>query len=207
MMITIVDYGLGNLGSIRNMLKRIGYDSTISSRPEDLIAADHLILPGVGAFDSGMTSLRERNLIGILNEEVLNKKKPILGICLGMQIITRYSEEGTQPGLGWLNAETRRFDHRAVNGTYKTPHMGWNTITIRESSVLFNGMMEQENRFYFVHSYHVQCADETNVIAETEYGYMFPSIIGSGNIFATQFHPEKSHRFGMQLLKNFVELT
>ena len=204
-MIAIVDYGMGNLGSVRNMLKKIGAEACISADPGDIARADKLILPGVGAFDNGMQNLSSRGLIDILNEEVLNQKKPILGICLGAQLLTRRSEEGTLPGLGWLNAETIRFSFPDEKNHLKIPHMGWNEITIKRNNSLLCGF-EETPRFYFVHSYHLHCLDQEDIIATSAHGIEFTAAVNRGNIWGTQFHPEKSHKFGLKVLINFADL-
>lgn len=205
-MIVIVDYGVGNLGSIANMLKKIGATATIASDPAVIREADKLILPGVGAFDHGMENLSERGLIPLLNSVVLEKRIPVLGLCLGMQLLTTKSEEGQLPGLGWVDAETVRFKFDETHAYLKVPHMGWNTLEICRSHPLFTDL-ESDSRFYFVHSYHVTCNREDEILAKTIYGYPFASVIGKDNIMGVQFHPEKSHKFGMNLLKNFAELT
>ena len=205
-MITIVDYGVGNLGSIANMLKKVGTKAISSSDPEVLQKADKLILPGVGAFDAGMRKLRESGLVPVLNELVLEKRIPVLGLCLGMQLMTKRSEEGAEAGLGWIDAETVRFKFGPENAHLKIPHMGWNTLDIRRQHSLVSDL-GFESRFYFVHSYHIVCSDEMDVVAYTEYGYPLATVINKGNIMGAQFHPEKSHKFGMKLLKNFVELV
>ena len=203
-MITIVDYGVGNLGSIVNMLKKIGAKAQASSDPHVLRQAEKLILPGVGAFDPGMRKLNEVGLAPLLNELVLEKKVPVIGLCLGMQLMTKRSEEGTEAGLGWIDAETVRFKFRPENAHLKIPHMGWNTLDIRRQHPLVSDL-GPESRFYFVHSYHIVCADEADVVAYTDYGYPLAAVINKDNIMGAQFHPEKSHRYGMQLLKNFAE--
>jgi glutamine amidotransferase len=203
-MIAIVDYGLGNLGSIANMLKKVGAAATITADPAVIRQADRLILPGVGAFDTGMRNLEERGLIPLLNERVLGDEVPILGVCLGMQLLGRRSEEGQLPGLGWLDAAAVRFKFEGVNAHLKIPHMGWNELTVCQPHPLFADLQE-ESRFYFVHSYHVVCANPANVLARTTYGFDFTSAVVKGNIIGVQFHPEKSHRFGMTLLQNFAE--
>jgi glutamine amidotransferase len=203
-MITIVDYGVGNLGSIVNMLKKIGAKAQASSDPDVLRQAEKLILPGVGAFDPGMRKLNEVGLAPLLNELVLEKKVPVIGLCLGMQLMTKRSEEGTEAGLGWIDAETVRFKFRPENAHLKIPHMGWNTLDIRRQHPLVSDL-GPESRFYFVHSYHIVCADEADVVAYTDYGYPLAAVINKDNIMGAQFHPEKSHRYGMQLLKNFAE--
>jgi len=203
-MIVIVDYGMGNLGSILNMLKKIGApEAKVSSNAEDIEQADKLILPGVGAFDTGILNLRETGLIGLLKEKVLQDKTPTLGVCLGMQLMGKVSEEGELPGLGWFDAECVRFRFDA-SSNLKIPHMGWNTINIQKEGTLFKDMPE-EPRFYFVHSYHVVSHNPDDALATTDYGYPFVSAIQRGNIMAAQFHPEKSHKFGMRVYKNFVE--
>jgi glutamine amidotransferase len=201
-MIVVVDSGMGNLGSILNMLKKIGIEARLSADAADVGRAEKLILPGIGAFDVGMRSLAGRGLIEPLNERVLAARVPVLGICLGMQLLAMTSEEGQLPGLGWLRAETRRF---RFNGgePLRVPHMGWNAVRATGRHALFEGL-EDEPRFYFVHSYHLACHDIDDVAGVTHYGYDFPAAVARGNIMGTQFHPEKSHRFGMQLLKNFA---
>jgi len=203
-MITIVDYGVGNLGSIINMLKKVGAKAKASSDPEVLWQAEKLILPGVGAFDPGMRKLNEVGLVPLLNELVLEKKVPVIGLCLGMQLMTNGSEEGTEAGLGWIDAETVRFEFGPENAHLKIPHMGWNTLDIQRQHPLVSDL-GPESRFYFVHSYHIVCNDEADVVAYTDYGYLLAAVINKGNIMGAQFHPEKSHKYGMQLLKNFAE--
>lgn len=203
-MITIIDYGMGNLGSIINMLKKIGVSSQLSSDPRVIEQAEKLILPGVGAFDNGMQSLAQRGLIDVLNEAVLVRKTPILGLCLGIQLFTQRSEEGTLPGLGWIEGETVKFQLGDNLEGLKVPHMGWNYIEIQQNSPLFQSMPAL-SRFYFVHSYHLRCRNQEDVLATSEHGYEFPSIIRRDNILGAQFHPEKSHKYGMALLRNFVE--
>jgi glutamine amidotransferase len=202
--IVIVDYGLGNLGSVANMLKRGGVPNRqvkISSHPEDVARAEALILPGVGAFDHGMQNLESRGLIEPLRRRVVEEKTPLLGICLGMQLLGRSSEEGERPGLGWLDAETRRFTFEGKE-QLAVPHMGWNS-THDEVPVLFEGL--REPRFYFVHSFHLVCRDPSDVAARCTYGVPFTAAVRRGNIYGTQFHPEKSHKLGMQVLQNFVK--
>jgi glutamine amidotransferase len=204
-MIIIIDYGMGNLGSIRNMLKKIGAPAEISSDSSEILKAEKLILPGVGAFDHGMRNLSDRGLIAVLNQRVREEKCPILGICLGMQLLTQSSEEGNLPGLSWISAKTRRFQFSPEMGSLKIPHMGWNEVKPVAAAPLFLGF-EETPRFYFVHSYHVRCDHSEDILATTFYGYDFVSAVKHENIMGTQFHPEKSHKFGMRLLKNFVEL-
>jgi glutamine amidotransferase len=203
-MIVIIDYQTGNIGSIANMFKKIGAEALISSQIDDIRRADKLVLPGVGAFDTGVENLRQGNLLDILEEKVIRQKTPILGICLGMQLFSRESEEGQLPGLGWIDAQTVRFRFEPDQQNLKIPHMGWNQVKVRRESPLFS--QEEENpRFYFVHSYHVVCRDPNNVLATSHYGYEFTSAVIKDNIAGCQFHPEKSHKFGMRLFTNFVE--
>jgi glutamine amidotransferase len=199
--IVIVDYRMGNLGSIANMLKRIGAAAEVSSDPGRIAKADKLILPGVGSFDNGMNNLKEMGLADVLAERALGSKVPVLGICLGMQLMTARSEEGAVPGLCWIGASTVRF--RPSDPRLKVPHMGWNVIARKKDSRLLADMSD-EPRFYFVHSYHVVCEDASDVLATTAYGEEFVSAFEKGNVMGVQFHPEKSHKFGMKLLKNFA---
>ena len=201
-MITIVDYGLGNLGSIINMLKKIGAQAKLSASKLDIEKADKLILPGVGAFDNGMKQLRERDLIDVLNWKALEEKVPTLGICLGMQLLGNSSEEGSEKGLGWIDAETVKFQFNSENAHLKVPHMGWNLVKEAKESVL-NKDLYNEPRFYFVHSYHFVCRNATDELLRSKYGIVFTSAIEKDNIMGVQFHPEKSHKFGMQLFRNF----
>ena len=203
--IVIVDYGLGNLGSIQNMLKKIGIESKISSDKTEIENASKLILPGVGSFDNGVRNISDRGLLDILNMKVLHDKTPVLGICLGCQLITRSSEEGSLPGLGWIDADTVRFDFRGDNSHLKIPHMGWNTVSFNIDHQIIKTLIG-EQRYYFVHSYHLKCYNEEDILMKTHYGYDFPSAVNRGNITGFQFHPEKSHRFGMRLLKCWAEL-
>ncbi|HEC91426.1 MAG TPA: imidazole glycerol phosphate synthase subunit HisH [Candidatus Atribacteria bacterium] len=203
-MIVIIDYGVGNVGSILNMLKKIKADAKISSDISDIEMADKLILPGVGSFDDAIKNIKAAGLLPTLNEKVIKNKTPILGICLGMQLFSEKSEEGSLPGLGWIKGETVRFKLLNKQKKLKIPHMGWNTIKVERDSTLLKGLYENA-RFYFVHSYHLKCYNEKDIVATTWHGYNFPSIVEKNNIVGVQFHPEKSHKFGMQILKNFVE--
>lgn len=205
-MTVIVDYKMGNLGSILNMLKKIGTPAKISSHIEDIEKADKLILPGVGAFDNGMTNIKEMGLLPVLNEKVLHQKTPVLGICLGMQLLTRSSQEGKLPGLGWIEGQTIRFQFEPKQTNLKIPHMGWNSATPSRNDSLFQGL-EEDAAFYFVHSYHVVCDRQADSLAQSHHGYNFVAAVQNDNIFGTQFHPEKSHKYGLRLLKNFVELA
>lgn len=200
-MVTIIDYGMGNLGSISNMIKKIGYKSVITSDLEKIKKATKLVLPGVGSFDNGMKNLENLGMIEVLNQKVLGDKIPILGICLGMQLMTKCSEEGALNGLGWIDAKTKKF----VSDTLKIPHMGWNVVNHQKDSSLFNEQLESEKRFYFVHSYYVDCFNNEDILTTTPYTHDFVSSFEKENIIGAQFHPEKSHKYGMTLLNNFLE--
>ena len=199
-MITIVNYDMGNLGSIQNMLKKIGVKSIITSSSEDILNAEKLILPGVGHFKRAMENLAAFGLIDALHQKVLVDKTPILGICLGMQLMTTYSEEGECAGLGWIDARTLRFPPCETTGL-KVPHMGWNEVSFPNTHYLAEGL--DDPRYYFVHTYRVKCESPENVLCTTTYGETFHSGICKDNIMGVQFHPEKSHAFGMRLLENF----
>ena len=205
-MIAIIDYGIGNLGSIKNMLKRAGASAVITSDIDKIQRAEKLILPGVGAFDSGMKNIHDRGLFQVLNNKVLDDKTPLLGICLGCQMITSKSEEGQLSGFGWIEAVTKKFRIEDDNNHLKVPHMGWNKVRLCKKNPLFN-TNEKDIRFYFVHSYHVVCDHEEDVAMKTHYGYEFASAIMKENIIGVQFHPEKSHKFGMRLLQNWSSLS
>lgn len=198
-MIAVVDYGLGNLRSVAGAVKRVGFNPVITSDPAVLRSADKLILPGVGAFGDGMRSIRERGLDTILDELVLVEKKPVLGICLGFQLMARSSAEfGEHTGLGWIEADVVRMDV-----DFRLPHVGWNDLVQRRKSLLFDEIPD-EALFYYVHSYHVKCTDPALVTGECGYGRMFTASIEKDNVFGTQFHPEKSQRWGLELMHNFL---
>lgn len=201
-MIAIVDYGVGNLGSVRNMLRRAGLACVISGDPETIFSASKIILPGVGAFDRAMNQLRASGLIAILNEKVLVKQTPLLGICLGMQLLTHGSEEGLLPGLGYIPARAHRFPQQSG---LKVPHMGWNRISKSQSNPLTKDLAD-DARFYFVHSYYVKVEHAAHSLLKCEYGVEFDAGIARGNVFGAQFHPEKSHKFGLALLTAFGAL-
>ena len=204
-MIYIIDYGMGNVGSILNMIKYVGGEATITDNPKTLKFATGIILPGVGAFGRGMKNLHEYGWIEYLNEAALSKKIPTLGICLGMQLMTRSSQESPNiKGLGWFSADTIKFNFDDSK-KFKIPHMGWNTIKPTKNSVLLK-KTKAELRFYFVHSYHVVCESKDDIEALTNYGIDFVSAIGRENIFGLQPHPEKSHKFGMEIFKKFINL-
>lgn len=205
-MIVIVDYGTGNLMSVKNMFKKIGIsDVIISNSKSEIEHAKKIILPGVGHFDYGMNKLNESGLIDILNKKVLKDKIPALGICLGAQLLTNGSEEGSLPGLGWIDAETIRFDSNLMNIKLPIPNMGWcDTYSVANCGISTN--LNSNQRYYFVHSFHMRCFDPNNILFESEYGYKFTSGIFKENIFGVQFHPEKSHKFGMKIFENFSKL-
>ncbi len=205
-MITIIDYGMGNLGSIKNMFKYIGVESTIESDVDKIKNASKILLPGVGSFDTAMKKINETDLKEVLNEKALKEQVPVLGICLGMQLLTNSSEEGALNGLGWIDAKTMSFKNR-IDKQYRIPHMGWNIVNRSSESLLTNGFEEfEETRFYFVHSYFVKVENEKNSMLKTNYGVEFDSAIQKDNIYGAQFHPEKSHKFGMKLFENFARI-
>ncbi len=203
-MIVIIDYGMGNLGSIQNIVKKAGYQSIISNKMEDISNADKLILPGVGNFKEAMINLANLNIINILNKKVLEDKTPILGICLGMQLMTSFSEEGNVDGLNWIKGKTTKFKF-SNQPEIKIPHMGWNEIN-QSKNHKFNADFETPSRFYFVHSYFVTCDESNDILHQTDYHGNFTSAFNKENIFGVQYHPEKSHVFGLKLMKNFIEL-
>tara|TARA_Y100001958_G_C21232717_1_gene558634 strand:+ start:645 stop:1253 length:609 start_codon:yes stop_codon:yes gene_type:complete len=202
-MITIIDYGMGNLGSIINMFKRIGVVSKITSDLKEIKHAKKILLPGVGSFDKAMRKINDSGIKEILDYKVLKEEIPILGICLGMQLLTKSSEEGVEKGLGYIDAFTKRFSFQ--DKKYKVPHMGWNLVEKSTPSELTSDF-DEESKFYFVHSFYVKVNSEENSIFKTMYGFKFDSAIQYKNIFGAQFHPEKSHKFGMKLLKNFSKI-
>lgn len=202
-MITIIDYGAGNIGSIQNMIRKIGGQALVTSDEKDIANAEKLILPGVGSFDFGMRQLINSGLIEILNKKVLKEKTPILGICLGVQLFTTGSEEGELKGLSWFDADTIKFNIPA-DKKLKVPHMGWNEVELKKESKLFTDMYA-DPRFYFVHTYHLKSNSPNDVLTESNYGYNFASALEKENIVGVQFHPEKSHKFGMKVLSNFIQ--
>lgn len=203
-MITIVDYGVGNTGALLNMFEYLGIDARAAGSPTDIASADKLVLPGVGAFDKAMSTLRERRLIDALEQAALVRKVPVLGVCLGMQLLTRRSEEGKEPGLGWIAADVRRIALPS-DSRLKVPNMGWLAVQPTRHSHLIEPA-GAETRFYFDHSYHVVCDEPADVAATIEYGSPLCCAVEHGNVMGVQFHPEKSHRFGMRLLQAFARL-
>jgi len=204
-MIGIIDYGSGNVQAIATIYKNLNINYQVITKPEDLGKADKLILPGVGAFDATMQQLIDSGLKDKLNELVLGKKVPILGICVGLQVMGYKSEEGNLPGLGWIAGKVSRFDENKIKFKPKLPHMGWNTINDVQNHKLFEGI-DLDFGFYFVHSFYFECEEEQNILTTSNYGGEFTSSIYANHIFGTQFHPEKSHGNGVQLFKNFAEL-
>ena len=205
-MIVIIDYGLGNVNALYTVFKNLNIPVKISSSLSDLKNADKLILPGVGAYDYAMEKLNKSGIRDILNEQILIKKKDILGICVGMQMMAECSEEGQMDGLGWVKGDVLHFEHiKSDNKNMDIPHMGWNNITINKENPLL-AELSNSSYFYFLHSYYFETHDNTNIVSTTKYGNHFVSTINKENIFGVQFHPEKSHQSGVQLLKNFSEL-
>jgi glutamine amidotransferase len=202
-MITIIDYGMGNLGSIKNMLKKIGTNSVITSNIDEIKNAEKLILPGVGSYAQAMQNLNAMNVIPTILEKVA-QQTPLLGICLGMQLLSSNSEEGNVDGLNIIPGKVVKFQ---LPSEYKVPHMGWNLIDYNKESALFKGFETlEEVRYYFVHSYHYQLENKVNELATANYGFQFTCGVHKENVYGVQFHPEKSHTFGMALLKNFSEI-
>ena len=203
--ILIIDYGAGNIGSVVNMFKRVGHSCLVSASSLDIKNAKKIVIPGVGHFDHGMEQLEKSGLLDVLSYTVVEKNIPILGICLGMQMMTFGSEEGNRRGLGWIKAEVTKFN--VYNSIYRVPHMGWNSVSIKKETPLVTGLdAEKHLRFYFVHSYFVNCHEDNDVLMKTQYANEFVSAFQHGNIMGVQFHPEKSHRYGMMLFKNFGDL-
>lgn len=203
-MITLVNYGLGNIQAFANIYKRLNIPVNIAQSPSDLIGSEKLILPGVGAFDWAMTRLKASGMGPCLDDLVLNHKCPILGVCVGMQMMARRSDEGVLPGLGWINAEVKRFDESLFHQKTHLPHMGWNDVTPVATDTLFKDLVAP--RFYFLHSYYFAEGNSAQVLATTDYNGVFTSSAGVGHMYGVQFHPEKSHKWGEQLLKNFADL-
>lgn len=203
-MISIVDYGLGNIRAFENIYRRLGIPVMPVQSVEQLSKASKIILPGVGAFDWAMQRLGESGMMDPLHDLVQRQKVPVLGVCVGMQIMAKSSEEGRLPGLGWIDATVKRFDESILNQHTQVPHMGWNDVDARNSCPLFSGV--ETPTYYFLHSYFLEPTSKTDVIGYSNYGIKFASAIACDNVYATQFHPEKSHQWGIQLLKNFAEL-
>jgi len=200
-MISIIDYGIGNIHAFRNMYARLNIEVGFARTAQDIAASSKLILPGVGAFDEAMQCLETSGLRPALEEAALRQCKPLLGVCVGMQMLARSSEEGRRPGLGWVPGTVKRFSMPSL----ELPHMGWNDVVPQQTGGLFRGM-EDDARFYFLHSYYFECDDADQVLAMTNYGAEYASAVACRNIYGVQFHPEKSHHWGSQLLRNFAEL-
>lgn len=204
-MIKIIDYGLGNIQAFANVYNRLHIPFGVARSSEDLLSAEKFILPGVGAFDHAMSRLSQSGMKEALTERVLNEKVPVLGICVGMQILADGSDEGVSPGLGWVNGRVRAFSSSSKLGNLPIPHMGWNDVSPATSSPLFTGL-ELDAKFYFLHSFYFDCDQENNILASSSYGDEFSCSVGKDNVYGVQFHPEKSHHYGVTLLKNFAEL-
>jgi imidazole glycerol-phosphate synthase subunit HisH len=202
-MITIVNYGSGNIQAICNIYGRLRIPYLVTDKPEDVRACQKIILPGVGAFDQAMGELDRSGLRTALDESVLSRRVPILGICVGMQLLARSSEEGKLAGLGWIDGVVKKFDHSAAGRRTRLPHMGWNTARPLRPSRLFQDV-DLETGFYFLHSYYFSCVEPADALAETDYGGVYASVVNRGNVYGVQFHPEKSHQAGIALLRNFA---
>ncbi len=203
-MITLIDYGVGNINAFLNIYKQLNIPATTAKTIKELGNATKLILPGVGHFDYAMERFNNSGMFETVNKMVLEEKIPIVGVCVGMQMMAKGSDEGELSGLGWIDAYVHKFHSSQVSAKLPLPHMGWNDIEIiRENPLLKN--LEANPRYYFLHSYYFKCSNQEDIIAETDYGIKFTSAIKHQNIFGAQFHPEKSHHFGTQLLKNFAE--
>jgi len=204
--IAIVDYGLGNVHAFANIYKRLNITSSIVSVPDQLYGADRIVLPGVGSFDWAMDCLNGSGFREVLDQKVLEQKIPVIGICVGMQMMAKRSDEGDRNGLGWLDAEVHHFDKRSFPKEAPLPHMGWNDVIPVVDHPLFDGLTEKA-RFYFLHSYFFAGKNPSQILAQCDYNSVFTAATYSGNVFGVQFHPEKSHHWGVRLLKNFAEKT
>jgi glutamine amidotransferase len=204
-MITLIDYGVGNIFAFQNVYKRLDIPTKIAKTSQDLIDAKKLILPGVGSFDYAMTQLNATGMREKLDELVLEKKVPVIGICVGMQMMGNRSDEGKLEGLKWIDSEILKFDENLIQQRTKLPHMGWNDVAPINNHPLFIGL-EKDAIFYFLHSFYFKCKNETESIATSEYGISFSSAVNRDNIYGIQFHPEKSHQYGEKLLYNFAKL-
>lgn len=202
-MISLIDYGVGNINAFLNIFKQLGIAAKKASSVHDVRQSTKLILPGVGAFDDAMQRLNDSGMREALEEAVLVNNIPVIGICVGMQMLAEKSDEGVKPGLGWIKGEVKRFDPSTISHITKFPHMGWNDVNPVRDSPIFE-RLETNARFYFLHSYYYQCLDPADVLATSDYGIRFASAINHKHIFGIQCHPEKSHHFGIQLLQNFA---
>lgn len=204
-MIAIVNYGLGNITAFANVYDKLNIPFRIARKSGDFDDATKIIVPGVGSFDYAMQRLNDSGMREALDNKVLNEKVPVIGICVGMQMLAKTSEEGVLPGLGWMDGEVKKFVLSSDSSTMRIPHMGWNTIEPVHRNGLLKGM-DDESRFYFLHSYYFKCANPSDIIATTHYDIEFDCAVKSGNVYGVQFHPEKSHAWGVELLRNFAEL-
>lgn len=204
-MITIIDYSMGNIRAFANVYARLNIPVSVAITADDLKAATKIILPGVGAFDNAMRKLNNSGMRETLDNLVIDLKLPVLGICVGMQMMAKSSDEGVLSGLGWIDATVKKLDASFLNSKTRLPHMGWNTIHPNNENSLLS-TFSKNSQFYFLHSYYFQCNNPNDTIATTEYGIKYSSVVNNKNIYGVQFHPEKSHQWGIQLLKNFAEL-
>jgi glutamine amidotransferase len=204
-MITIINYGSGNISAIGNIYERLKVPFKVANSPEEVLGSEKIILPGVGAFDETISMLDESGFRSVLDKEVLENKVPVIGICVGMQILAKSSEEGILQGLGWIDGVVKKIDKSLITVKPKIPHLGWNSIEVSRSNSLFNDIDEEEG-FYFLHSYYFECNNEADVLSRTFYGKSFASSLNNNNIYGVQFHPEKSHSNGVQLLHNFAKI-
>lgn len=204
-MITIIDYGLGNIKAFENVYSRLNIKVNVARNAADILSSSKLILPGVGSFDYAMTLLNDSGFRPAIEQKVLEDNTPIIGICVGMQMMASTSEEGILPGLGWIKGKVKLFDESKIDFKTKLPHMGWNNIEIQKSTKLFDGL-DNSSRFYFLHSYYFECDDNEDIIAIADYGVKYTCAINHKNIYGIQFHPEKSHNNGVCLLENFSKL-
>lgn len=206
-MIAVIDYGLGNLASVLNMLRKTGAEAVVTSDPDVIASAGKLILPGVGAFDAGMQQIHARGLRSVLDERAIGRGVPVLGICLGFQLLAQASTEGAEKGLGWIDAASVRLVNDPARPDIRVPHMGWNRLAVRDAVHPLMAGFDDSPRFYFAHSYHVVCNDSSDVLATVTHGEELVACIAHGNVMGAQFHPEKSHKFGLRLLTNFANLS
>ena len=203
--VVIVDYGMGNLHSLFRVFTRLQIQAIISCDPKEISEASHVVLPGVGHFDYAMNKFNESGMVESVTDLVMSKSVPVLGICVGMQMLATYSEEGKLPGLNWINADVKKIDSSLLTQTTRLPQMGWNDILVDNNNPLFHNLKEAP-RYYFLHSYYFNCKNNDDTIATSIYGNKFTCAVNHKNIYGVQFHPEKSHHFGIQLLKNFANL-
>lgn len=204
-MITIIDYGVGNVLAFVNVYNRLNVPVTVAKSADNLRNASRLILPGVGSFDHAMQQFDQSGMRQLVEQLVMHDKLPIIGICVGMQMLAKSSDEGNLPGLGWIDGTVKKFDLSVMPPDTNLPHMGWNDVAPVAEGGLFKGM-EKDSRFYFLHSFYFECHQQSNVLAVSDYGGNFSCAVRQDNVFGVQFHPEKSHHFGSQLLKNFSEV-